>query len=143
MASLTGATAVIWLSVPPLFSTAQQLQGFNADNVFETDAIESAETVMGVDGFMSAGFVYVQVHQTFDIQADSKSTFIFDQWWATQQQIRDNYFASASIWLPAIGKKWTMQRGALTSYKAIPDVKKLLNAQRFRITWGKVFPAAF
>ena len=53
--TITGASAVIMLSVPGLFSTPQQLQGFATDDIFDTAAIASAETLMGVDGNLSGG----------------------------------------------------------------------------------------
>ena len=141
MASLTGANAVYMLSIPNLFAVPQQLQGFAADDVFDTDAIESTEILMGVDGIMSAGFVFVPVRQNIALQADSPSTFIFDTWWAAQQQAQDVFFAAGTVLLTAVGKKWTLTKGALTGYKPIPDTKKLLQPQRFGITWQQIFPA--
>ena len=38
------------------------------------------------------------------------------------------------------GKTYTMTKGFLTNYKPIPDIKKLLQPQRFRITWQSVSP---
>lgn len=141
MASITGANAVVMLSIPGLFPVPVELKGFAADDIFDTDAIESAETLMGVDGVLSAGFVFVPVMQTYALQADSPSTFFFDTWWASQQQVQDVYFANGVVLLTAVGKKWTLTKGALTSYKPIPDTKKLLQPQRHRITWQSVFPA--
>lgn len=138
--SLTGATAVIQLSIAGLFPTPQQLQGFAADDVFDTDAIESAEVLMGVDGIMSAGFVFVPVPQTYTLQADSPSVFIFDQWWAAQQAAEDTFPASGVVYLTAIGAKYNMTNGVLTSWKPTPDVKKLLQPRKFRITWQRIFP---
>lgn len=141
MASLTGANAIITLAVAGIFPAPQQLQGFAADDVFDTDAIESAETVMGVDGKLSAGFVYVPVRQNYSLQADSASIFFFDTWWAQQQATRDIFFASGVTLLTAVGKKWAMSRGVLTSYTPIPATKKLLQPQRFSITWESLLPA--
>lgn len=141
MASLTGANAVIMMSVAGVFPAPQQLEGFAADDVFDTDAIESAETVMGVDGRLSAGFVYVPVRQNYSLQADSPSIDFFDTWWATQQQQRDIFRSTGVTILSAVGKKWNMTRGVLTSYTPIPSVKKLLQPQRFAITWEAILPA--
>jgi hypothetical protein len=141
MGTITGANAIVMLTIPGVFPQPQQLQGFAADDVFDTDAIESAETVMGVDGRLSAGFVYVPVNQTYALQADSESTFVFDNWWAANQVAQDVFRANGVVLLKAVGKKWTLTNGALTSYKPIPDTKKLLQPQRYRITWERIFPA--
>lgn len=141
MASLTGATAVYQLSITGLFPAPQQLQGFAADDVFDTPSIQSADVLMGVDGFMSAGFQFVPIKQTISIQADSASNDIFDQWWEASQQNQDVFFANAVVLLTALGKKWTMTRGVLTGYMPIPDVKKLIQPRKFEITWNSMSPA--
>lgn len=139
---ITGANAVFQLSVPGVFDFPQQLQGFAADDVFDTEALESVETLMGVDGFLSGGFVYVPVPQTIALQADSPSMAIFDQWWAAMQQTRGIYVANAVVVLTAVGTKWALTKGMLTSYMPIPAVKKLLQPRRFRVTWESVSPAS-
>ena len=48
--TLTAANSVILLTIPSLFPVAQQLQGFSAEDVFDTDQLDTAETMMGVDG---------------------------------------------------------------------------------------------
>lgn len=141
MGSITGANAVVMLSIFGIFPIPQQIQGFAADDVFDTDAINSAEVVMGVDGKLSAGFVYVPVVQNYSVQADSPSTVIFDTWWAVQQQARETFRATGIITLTAINKKWTLTNGVMTTFKPIPDTKKLLQPQRFAITWESMFPA--
>lgn len=141
--SITGATVNLMFSIPNLFPTPQQIQGFAADNVFNTEPIESGEFLMGVDGVLSGGFVYVPVMQNYELQADSPSISFFDTWWATMQQVQDLFFASGTAKMPAIGKKWTMTKGGLSLYSPTPEAKKLLQPQRFRITWQSVIPAAF
>lgn len=141
MASLTASNSVIMLSITGLFPIPQQLQGFAADDVFDTDVLESAEVLMGVDRRLSGGFVAVPVKQNYSLQADSLSIFVFDTWWSAQQQAGDVFTANGLVVLPAVGKKWTMSRGFLTGYKPTPDVKKLLQPQKFSITWESMLPA--
>jgi hypothetical protein len=140
MASITGATSAISIIIPGVFPSPQQLQGFAADDVFEGDPIESNEVLMGVDGILSGGFVYVPIQQNFALQADSPSIYIFDNWWNYMQAAQDVFPANATIKLTVIGKTYTMTKGFLTNYKPIPDIKKLLQPQRFRITWQSVSP---
>lgn len=141
MTSITSANAVVMITIPGIFPAPVQLKGFAADDVYDTDSIESAETAMGVDGILSAGFVFVPVNQSYALQADSPSIAFFDAWWAAQQQTRDIYRANGLIMLRAVGKKWTMSRGVLTNYKPLPDAKKLLQPQKFKITWESSFPS--
>lgn len=141
MATITAANAIIMFSIPGLFPTPQQLQGFATDDVFDTDALESAEVMMGVDGKLSGGFVYVAIKQNYALQADSPSAIIFDQWYAVQQQIQDLYTANATVTLTSLGTKWALTKGFLTTYKPVPDAKKLLQPRKFGITWQSISPA--
>lgn len=139
--SITSATSIFFITIPGVFPTPQQLQQFAADDVFSTDALESAEVQMGVDGFLSAGFVFVPVKQQINLQANSISGDIFDQWYASQQLIKDIYPANGVVVLPSQGKKWTMTNGVMSSYMPIPDSKKVLQPRRFAITWESVTKA--
>lgn len=140
--SLSAANAKIFLTIPGIFSTPQQLQGFGADDVFDTESVESTETVMGVDGRLSGGYVNVAVRQGYTLMADSPSIIIFDQWYYAQKTEQDTFIANGVILLTTLGKKWAMTRGFLKGYKPLPDAKKLLQAQKFQIEWEGVSPAA-
>lgn len=141
MPSITGATATYQLVITDLFDEPQQLQGFAADDVFSNPQIKSTEILMGVDGFMSAGFVFVPIEQSITLQADSPSNDVFDQWYAQQQAQEDVFFANATILLNALGKKWQMTRGVLSGYHPVPDVKKLIQPRKYEITWNNISPA--
>jgi hypothetical protein len=139
--TLTGANSVIMLSIAGLYPTPVQLQGFATDDVFDTDAVDSAETLMGVDGYLSAGWVATPKKQTYQLQADSPSNRIFDAWAAAQEGIGEVYVATGIIRLPAIGMSYAMTRGFLTSYKPTPAVKKIMQPRQYGITWQSVLPA--
>lgn len=141
MASLTAANAVIVLAAPPIISVPFQLQGFSADDVFDTASIESAEAVMGVDGVLSGGFVYVAIKQGFTLQADSASNSFFDNWFLGQKALQDTVIGSGTISLPSLGIKYDLVRGFLTGYKPSPDAKKILQPRKFEITWQSATPS--
>jgi hypothetical protein len=141
MPSITSANSVVTLTIPILFTAPQQLQGFAADDIFDVPAIESVETLMGVDGVLSAGFVYVKIPWTFTLQGDSASNAIFDAWWTQMQAAQDVYAASGQVVLPSIATKFNLNNGYLTSYKPAPDAKKLIQPRKFTVTWNSVAPA--
>lgn len=141
MATLTGANCVLTLSQPTLFPVPQQIQGFAADDVFNVDAIRSAEVVMGVDGRLSAGFVYAEVPQNVMLQADSQSIDFFDTIWLQGQAAQDVYELNGLIILPGVATKFTLTRGFLTNYPPVPAVKKILQPRAFQITWERIAPA--
>lgn len=141
--NLTAANAIFQLSIPAVFPSPQQLQGFSADDIFDTDSQEAVQTQMGVDGLLSAGFVFVETKQTITLQADSESNLVFDQWRDAEKAALNAFPASATIILPALGRKWTMTRGFLTTYKPIPGAGKILKPRAFGITWNKNGGAPF
>ena len=135
MASISSANAILQIIVDTIFSVPVQLQGFSADDIFTTNPLESAETLMGVDGKLSGGFVFVPVKWEVSFQADSASNSVFDQWYQSQQAAQDIFQAQGTLWLPSIGTKWTLNNGFLTTFHAIPDARKVLQPRRFAITW--------
>lgn len=141
MATITAANSVYLLSVGGIFPVSQQLQGFAADAAFMFDSVDPSETVMGVDGRMSAGYVPYITTQTISIQPDSPSLYIFETWLAASNTAREVFFANATIILPAIGRKYALTRGVLSSAKAGPDVKKVLGPIEYKIQWESVAPA--
>lgn len=141
MSSITAANSVFLLSVGGIYPIPQQLQGYAADAAFAFDAADPVEAVMGVDGRMSAGYTPYMTQQTISIMPDSPSLSIFEAWLAAMNTTREVFYANATIILPAIGRKYTLTRGVLTSIKAAPDVKKVLQAQEFKLTWESVAPA--
>lgn len=136
--TITAANANVTMTVPGVFATPQRLQGFAADDMFTTDSLESLEEMMGVDGNLTAGFVYVPVRQQFQLMADSPSISFFDQWWQFQQALQDAYPAFGTISMPSKNTQYAMQKGFLKGYKPLPDAKKLLQPQPFSIVWQRI-----
>lgn len=141
MASITSANAVYMLSVSGLFLVPQQLQGFSADDIFDTEVIAPTEVLMGLDGKLSAGYVPVAIKQSIVLQADSPSNDLFDAWYAAQQALRDVYFAKGLINLSSIRKTYALVNGVLSSYPPIADGKKVLQPRKFGITWETAIAA--
>ncbi len=139
--SLTGANASIAISQPTLFPSAQNIQRFAADDVTDMDAVEIVERLMGVDGVLSFGFVWKERLQKIRLQGDSDSNIFFDTINNQQQAVQDVYPLTGTIILPAIGLKFTCTNGALTMYKPMPAVKKLIQPRDYQIVWNKVIPA--
>ena len=141
--TLTSANAILLISVTGLFDVAQRIQGFATDDMTDTDAVEPAETAMGIDGRLSAGFVPVPVMQNITLQADSESLDFFERWDSTEQAIREKYVASGSLLIRATNRKYDMTRGFLRSIVRTPALKKTLQPRRCTIVWERVTPAPY
>ncbi|EAQ9496705.1 hypothetical protein EAA80_17680 [Salmonella enterica] len=127
--TITAADAIITLTVNNLYPSGVQLQRFAADNVYGTDPLVLAETVRGIDGKLSAGFVYSNIIQTFHIMPDSPSRAVFR--------------CNAVVLLPAIGRKYTCVNGVLKQWKALPDAARTLQPGQAVIEWETITPEVF
>lgn len=141
--TLTSANAILLLSVAGLFDVAQRIQGFATDDMTDTEAVDSGETSMGIDGRLSAGYVPMPVTQNITLQADSESLDFFERWDATEQAIREKYVASGSLLVLATNRKYDMTRGFLRSVTRTPSLKKTLQPRRMTIMWERVTPAPY
>lgn len=139
--TITSANSVLLLSVAGLFDVPQRIQGFSADNVTNTESLATKETMMGVDGRLSAGWVAVAVPQTITLQADSPSNDFFDALLQAEETAREAFVLTGSLVLPAIGKKYAMSRGFLTEITKYPSVGKTLAPRAFTLVWERVTPA--
>ena len=139
--TITSANSVVTLTVPGLFSTPVQLQGYSTDTAWDTAAQVVTETQIGVDGRKTAGLVYNAVKQTFSFQADSPSVQIFEAIFAAQRAARDVYYLSATIDLPATGQSYVCNKGTLEDYNSVASAAKVLTMREFAINWESVQPA--
>lgn len=141
--TLTAANAIILLSVAGLFDVATRIQGFSADDITDTDAIEPTETSIGIDGRLSAGYAPVSVRQNITLQADSLSNDLFENWASAEATLRDKYVASGTIIIPATARKYDLTRGFLRGFMVMPSLKKTLQPRRYTIEWERVTPAPY
>ena len=135
---ITAANAVITLSQATLFPVPQQLQGFAADDVTDMDNAKVLEHVMGVDGVLSFGFVFVERMQNITLQADSASNSFFDIINASQEAAQTAYPLTGVIILPAIGLMFSCVNGGLDTYNPMPAVRRIIQPRKYRIVWNSV-----
>lgn len=136
--TLTSANSILTITAGGLFPVPQQIQGYAVDKAFLIDALVLAETKMGVDGKLSAGYTPTPQKLTISLQADSDSRNIF---MAVTQQIkttREIFPIVAHITLPATGEVFTCNRGFLTVSKQMPDAQKVLGEVDYEIVFESI-----
>jgi hypothetical protein len=114
------------------------MQGFAADEMFDTTEVKPVEVLVGVDGKKSQGYVAFLVPFKFTLQADSLSIDIMDALQEAQEAAQEAYEISMSLSAPGLGKLWTFNNGSLTSFKKTPGGKKLMQPQTFELTFEKM-----
>ncbi len=138
VATITAANAVLMIQIPGLYPAPVQLQGFAADNIFDTDSVEPTERMMGVDGKLSIGWVARSVSFKVSLQADSDSNLIFETWWQTQQQQREALYATMTARLPSVGRSYQLVKGALASFPPTPNAARVLQPRQYAMEFEKL-----
>ncbi|WHB31204.1 hypothetical protein [Xanthomonas phage NEB7] len=136
-ATLTVANSSIAITVESLYPSSVLLSGYAADNVFETSAVVNKETSMGIDGKFSAGFVYNEIPFTLTLQADSPSLIIFEQIWQYEQTNRTGLDVGMTVTLPSNGKRYGLQNGYMTSFRA-PSGQRTLQPAAIEFRFGRM-----
>lgn len=138
--SISSPNAVITITIPGVLTVGVRLQGFAADDIFDTDEIELGTVLMGVDGIQSAGYVNVSTPMNITFQADSPSILTFEAWIAAESLLQDKFVANANVTLTTLNRSYQLVNGALVRGKKLPDAKKTLMPRKFRIDWESVIP---
>jgi hypothetical protein len=136
--SVTSSNVVLMLAVTGIFTAPVQIQGFAPDQAFNGDSVERAETMIGVDGFMAAGYIPALIPLSVTLLPSSPSVAFFETWNAQQLALQDLFIANGTINYPSIGKKYTLSNGVLQGFSPLPDAKKVLQPRVFKIIWGNI-----
>jgi hypothetical protein len=141
MSTITSANSSFAIVIPGVYSAPRSIQGYATDDAFATEAIEKVETKMGIDGKLSAGYIFNPYKMSITLQGDSASFDIFTNWQLAQDAVREVIAAAATIIIPSIHYKFAMSNGYLSKFQAMPEAKKTLDPLKFEITWEKVIGA--
>lgn len=139
--SITAVNSVFSLAVLNLFPNPIQLQGYAMDDVFSAEPVDAGEFQMGVDGILSAGFIWKEVDLVVNLQANSPSIVLFDQWRSAEVAVGEKYQGMGTLTLPALGKKLALSTIFLKKWPPFSDVKKVQQPQKFTLTIERVQPS--
>jgi hypothetical protein len=136
--SITSADSTFVISSADFALAATILEGYAADAAFAMDNADTAETSLGVDGKLSAGWIPRSYNQTITLQADSPSRALIDLLVAGQDAARNPFRLNGVITLPGNQYTYSLSRGVLKNYTAVPTAQKTLQPMTFVIEWEKV-----
>lgn len=138
--TITSADSTFVISSADFALAATVLEGYAADAAFAMDNSDTAETSLGVDGKLSAGWVPRTYNQTITLQADSPSRDVFDALVTGQDAGRTIYRLNGVITLPGNQRSYSLSRGVLKNYTAMPAAQRVLQPMTFVIEWESVLP---
>jgi len=138
MPDITSANAVLTLAAPGVLSVPQQIQGFSTDDIYTVAPVSPVETMMGIDGNLSGGFVYTEKKMEITLMAGSPSNSFFDALQAAQEAAIQPFILSGVLTLPSNGIQAQLVIGYLTRYPPLPNGKKVLQPRVYEVTWQNI-----
>lgn len=123
---ITSANAELILTVADIFPSGIVLQMFGTDQSYNMDAVDIAETRMGVDGKMVAGYVPVIYPVTITLEASSPSRFSLSTVWEAMKTNRKIYVCNLICTLPSVGERLSWSGGVLKNGQVVPSGQKTL-----------------
>lgn len=140
--TITSANATCYMTVEGIFPVPVKIEGFSTDSAVEMDDYNPAEVRMGVDGYLSAGWRPTPKVIKVSLEANSPSREIFETWLQQMEVDREVSSCDMVFQIPSIQRKYTGTRGYLTTGKAMPSAKQMLEAGTFTLTFESWVGAA-
>jgi hypothetical protein len=122
---ITSADATIILTVAEIFPAGFPLEKFSADQSITAEEETFAETRMGVDGHMAAGWLPTIKAVTIMLEADSISVIAMNQIVTAQQSLRRTLRLHMLVTIPAQGRAYFYTNGILKSGIVVPNLKSV------------------
>ena len=141
MATITAANSTFSISVAGLFPVPQLLQGYGVDDAFTAETVSNVETLVGVDGRKSAGFVFSLFPLAITLQADSPSNLLFETISAQQIANKEAFTLTGVIIIPGISRTFALVNGSLKTNSPFPGVKRTLQARVWSTDWQSILGA--
>lgn len=132
---ITSADSVFILASSDFALANFQVEGYAADAAWAFDNVDTAETVLGVDGKLSAGWVPRAHPMTITLQPDSPSLPIFAGIVGAQDAARTVFRLQGVLTLPGNQFSHSLNRGVLTSVTPIATGQRILQPMTFQIMW--------
>lgn len=124
---ITSANASLVLTVETLFPQGVPLYMFSTDQSLGITELTIAETRMGVDGALVAGYVPNPHEVTITLEAASPSYASLATLYRATEQKRRIYQCTLVATVPSIFKIITWTSGVLVKGTPVPPLKKVLD----------------
>ena len=138
MNTITSANATAYMVVKDLYPTGFALNNFSTDQAVDQSEDTIAETRMGVDGYMAAGYVPSIKAVTIQFEATSPSVQYLNNLYLASQKNRRTYEVTLVVKVPAVNKTYTYSGGVLKTGKLLPGLKKVLDPVSYGFDFEKV-----
>ncbi len=138
MTTITSANAVLTLTAAGVFPAPVQIQGFEVDKAWMADNVDVLEEKIGVDGTMTAGYIFNGIPMTITLMADSPSNTFFAavaQFMKTQREV---VVLTGTLALASTGENFVMTKGYLKTPNQLPEGARTLGARENKLVWQTI-----
>lgn len=122
----TAASVIVTLVADELYPQGKTIEGFAEDSLRDLENLQVTETVMGVDGKLSAGFVFNPVNITLHLMPDHSGYSVFENIAQVQAVLKAPIFLSMTIVDVSLKRKYTLVKGVLSSWSPMPNATKTM-----------------
>jgi hypothetical protein len=136
--TITAGNVQFSLSIPDLGIGPVVLEGYAADDIFDVPSVSKTETVDGVDGNMSHGWVYSSTKMDIHIMPDSPSAAVFQQWAQAMDQRRDSVAGVATVIYPGLGATFSLSKVVLKDAPPMSSLKKVAQKLSYTLQIGNI-----
>lgn len=136
--NITSANAVMVMKVEKLYPQGVRLEQFSTDAMVTQSDETFAETRMGVDGQMVAGYVDQVKTLTVTLEPSSPSIEAMDSLIRAMRTNRSVYEVTMVISVPAVGKVYTYSNGVLKTGKLLADIQQTLAPLQYTFDFESV-----
>lgn len=125
--NITSANAKLICVVEGLYPAGFEVQQFASDQSFSQSDVAIAETRMGVDGIMVAGYTPAIKTVQLTLEASSPSYNYLAMYWRAVEQQRNPIWCTLVATIPSISQVYTWTHGVLKQGTIVPAGKKILD----------------
>lgn len=124
---ITSANCSLVLTVEEIFESGIELQMFATDQSFSQGDSQVAETRMGVDGKMVAGYTPNIKEVTIMLESASPSYSALAQVYRASETNKRVYRCTLVAESPSLGLVWTWSNGVMYSGQIVPAAKQVFD----------------
>ncbi len=143
--SITSANAKLTLTVRNTAGIVVgpfTVEGYAQDAAFAVETVDAAETIMGVDGKLSGGYLPRATKFSVSLMANSPSVALFEAWDSAQKVLGDVLVADGFVAAPSLGKAYALVKGFLTRLTPVPTARRTFSDPMvYELTFESVTPA--
>ena len=136
---ISSANATLILTVKSLFPSGVKLEMFSTDQSLSMSELQIAETRMGVDGNMVAGYLPSIKEVNVTLEAASPSFAFLSELYRASEMKRGFYECSLTANVPSIARTFVWTAGLLVKGTPVPPFKKVLDPTSWTFHFARLY----